>query len=607
MSFYTGMLARLLLSAVIDGDRRSTSEFMSRSSFRSVKADRRLWEQHLVFLDEKLASFPADTPIQNVRHTISEMCRDAGKEKAGIFRLNIPTGAGKTISSLRFALTHAAQRNKKRIIYTSPLLSILEQNAGVIREFIGDDSLILEHHSNIIQENDDSEELSARELLTESWDSPVIITTMVQLLNTMFEGRTSAIRRFQALANSIIIIDEVQTIPTNMLSLFNPAVSFLSEVCNATVILCSATQPCLEKADHPIRVPMKDIVPYNELLWKPFKRTEIINAGSLCLEDIPAYVMDAMTQTDSLLLVCNKRSESEYLFRQLSNKGFLCFHLSASMCVQHRRDTLSTIETALLSGKKTGAKIICVSTQVIEAGVDISFGRVIRLCAGLDNIIQSAGRCNRNGESAIPASVDIIQCADEKLLGLKEIERAKTATSELLYAFRSNPEFFQNSLDSNEAVDYYYSRLYRNMPQNYQDFTVDNTTIFSLLSRNLRYADTTCEGFGNYYLNQAFLTAGKLFHVFDSNTTDVIVPYGYGINLINELCSQQDSSITPAYLKQWIEKAKPYTISLYDYQCKKLIPNGIYDIAGIRILQDHYYNISTGFTEKENQFEYLEV
>ena len=145
------------------------------------------------------------------------------------------------------------------------------------------------------------------------------------------------------------------------------------------------------------------------------------------------------------------------------------------------------------------------------------------------------------------------------------------------------------------------------MPQNYQDFTVDNTTIFSLLSRNLRYADTTCESFGNYYLNQAFLTAGKLFHVFDSNTTDVIVPYGYGINLINELCSQQDSSITPAYLKQWIEKAKPYTISLYDYQCKKLIPNGIYDIAGIRILQDHYYNISTGFTENANQFEYMEV
>ena len=607
MTFYFGLLARLLLSAVIDGDRHSTSDFMERSAFIPIQANRKLWEQRLAYLEYKLSSFPTDSDIQKVRNTISVMCRDAGRTKPGVFRLNIPTGAGKTISSLRFALAHAVEWNKKRIIYTSPLLSILEQNAGVIRDFIGDNNIILEHHSNIIQENFDSEELSIRELLTESWNAPIIITTMVQLLNTMFDGKTTAIRRFQALANSIIIIDEVQTIPTNMLSLFNLTVNFLSKICNTTIVLCSATQPCFEKADHPIRVSVRDVVPYDEILWQPFKRTEIIDAGSFCLEEIPPYVMDLMEQTNSLLIVCNKRTESEFLFRHLSDLGFRCFHLSASMCVQHRRDTLTAVETALYSARKTGEKLICVSTQVIEAGVDISFERVIRFCAGIDNIIQSAGRCNRNGESLIPATVDIIRCTDEKLNRLIEIERAKTATIELLNAYRNNPVVFQNSLASNESVNYYYSKLYRNMPLQHQDFTVSDNTVFSLLSRNLSNADGSCESYGRYYLNQAFQTAGRLFRVFDSNTTDVIVPYGKGIVLINDLCAKEETSITPTYLKQWLEKAKPYTISLYDYQIKNLEPNGIYDIAGVRILQNQYYNLLTGFTEKSNRFEYWEV
>ena len=189
--------------------------------------------------------------IQSARRIISQQCRQAADSTVGIYRLNVPTGAGKTLSALRFALAHSKAHGKSRIIFTSPLLSILEQNASVIREYVGDDGMILEHHSNVIQPEEDSEELDKAELLMETWDSsPIIITTLVQLLNTMFSGKTSCIRRFHALCDCTIIIDEMQTVPSNLLTLFHLTISFLAKACNTTIVLCSATQPCAEAANH---------------------------------------------------------------------------------------------------------------------------------------------------------------------------------------------------------------------------------------------------------------------------------------------------------------------------------------------------------------------
>lgn len=197
-----------------------------------------------------------------------------------------PPGGGKTLASLRFALTHAARRNCSRIIFAAPLLSILDQNAHVIRDYIGDDTLILEHHSNLAEPKETPERLQELELLTASWSAPIIITTLVQLLNTCFSGKTSAIRRFHALCGSVIVIDEVQTVPGKMLTLFNLAVNFLSEICGATIVLCSATQPCLEVADHPLRRQPVDLVSQQKALWDIFKRTDIQNAGCARLEEL---------------------------------------------------------------------------------------------------------------------------------------------------------------------------------------------------------------------------------------------------------------------------------------------------------------------------------
>ena len=244
-----------------------------------------------------------------------------------------------------------------------------------------------------------------------------------------------------------------------------------------------------------------------------------------------------LEDADSLLIVCNRKDEAERLYRTLrAGKPYRCFHLSAAMCIAHRRQTLQMLQNALGAIDKQDApgadheKVICVSTQVIEAGVDISFARVIRLAAGMDSIVQAAGRCNRNGECQTPAPVHIVQCADENLGRLREIQAAKAASLQLLEAFRQQPEHYGNDLTSDAAIRYYYHRLYAAMAKGYQDDTVSlsgkSVTLYSLLSDNRDFADADCPASGQYLLQQAFRIAGAKFEVFDGETTDVIVPYG---------------------------------------------------------------------------------
>ncbi len=181
------------------------------------------------------------------------MCKEAAGKESGIYKLSMPTGSGKTLSSLRYALSHAEKWDKKHIFFVTPLLSILDQNAAVIKKYIGDDKLILEHHSNIIRPLENTKEYDAWEYYTETWDAPIIITTMVQFLNTLFSGKMSCVRRMHSLCESIIVIDEVQTVPVKMLSLFNTATNFLHHVCNATIVLSSATQPGFNHLRYPLR------------------------------------------------------------------------------------------------------------------------------------------------------------------------------------------------------------------------------------------------------------------------------------------------------------------------------------------------------------------
>ena len=600
--FQLGLLSRLLLSALIEGDRRDTAEFMGGKQSTPERKDlHNFWLPYLERVEEKLALFPADCDICRSRRRISDQCRDFADREGGIYRLHVPTGGGKTLSSLRYALAHARKWGKQRIVFTSPLLSILEQNAAVIRAYLNDDSIIQEHHSNVLR-TEDGIELDQRELAVESWNAPVIITTLVQLLNTLFEGRTTAIRRFQSLCNSIIVIDEVQTVPPKMLTLFNLAIDFLAKVCGTTVLLCSATQPCLEKTDHPLKAPVHDIISYDQAAWKPFQRTVITDAGGKTLEEIADFAREELEQVQSLLVVCNRKDEAEYLFTYLKDCADTSCHLSASMCTAHRRKTLEELNHALANGRKC----LCVATQVIEAGVDISFQRVIRLAAGMDSVIQAAGRCNRHGEYGEPVPVYVVSCLGENLGKLRDISEAKKATESLLDAWRRTPACFDNDLSSDQAIKAYYQKLYANMRPQYQDYAVERpkTTLFELLSYNYVLYDENAPYAGLFLLNQAFKLAGSRFKVFDSNTRDLIVPYGKGAELIAELTGQARPD--PVFLASWERRARCYTVAAYEWQLKAL-GNAVTEHMGVAILEDGFYDEDTGLRlgPKENKF--LEV
>lgn len=600
-AFYSGLLARLLLSAVIEGDRRDTAIFMSGASFppaRSSKDLELLWSTLLARMENKLDTLPRASPIDQARRTISGQCRQAAEQPGGVFRLNVPTGGGKTLSGLRFALAHACKYRKQRIIFTSPLLSILEQNAAVIRDYIQDNSLILEHHSNLVYTEENDQQLDRRELLTETWESPIIITTLVQLLNALFSGKTTAIRRFHSLCNSVIIIDEVQTVPSKMLSLFSLAVNFLSEVCGTTVILCSATQPCTEQIHHPLHTPILEIVTYDPALWKVFQRTDIQNAGTMSLTQIAEFTLGQLRSADSLLIVCNTKAEAKSLYSLLKGEDFALFSLSADMCVAHRRETLDKLKGALKQGQT-----VCVSTQIIEAGVDISFACVIRLSAGMDSVVQAAGRCNRNGEvgPGVLSPVYLVECQQENLSHLPDIALGKDATQELLDEFRLHPPQYGDRLDSGEAIRYYYRALYRKEPEGHHDYSVQgHPSLFSLLSLNSQYAQER-----PYYFNQAFRIAGSLFEVFEENTTDVVVPYEKGKTLISDLCSEK-AQWDPIYLRSLLDIAKPYTVSLYQHQIKRLNEEGcLIPLQGGALGLNGHYHAETGFFLERSELEFL--
>lgn len=602
ITFYIGFLARLILSAIIEADRSDTSQFMNGYSEKTVKNISEIWINCIKNVEQKLSTMPLDKPINKTRAQISALCAEAGNLESGIYRLNLPTGAGKTLTSLRYALHHALKHNKKRIIFTMPLLSIIEQNAGIIHDYIGKEELILEHHSNIV-ETDENDELDKRELLVESWDVPIIITTMVQLLNTLFAGKTSNIRRMQALCNSIIVIDEVQTVPDKMLSLFNLALNFLAQICNATIILCSATQPCFEKTMYPLDKSVKDLITLTKEQETVFKRVRLEYKGEMDCEELADFAAGILEENNSLLLVCNTKNEAAVMFNLLCSKlkDVKAFHISAGMCTAHRKETIKEMQEALENKQQ---KVLCVSTQVIEAGVDVSFARVIRLLAGMDNIVQATGRENRNREFDGLAPGYIVRLKGEFLKGLSEIEAAKNAAANLLVKYKNNPQIYDDDLMSAKAVNEYYKSLYENVKSGYHDFYIESVrdSILNLMSCNENVDSGKIPEYNKYFMHQALKTAGGLFTVFDESSIDIIVPYDRGKEIIQKIFAVGDKDYEK--LKAILKEAKLYTVSLFKYQKIKLEEQGaliFVPSAGVYILQDGYYDELTGLNLNQSE------
>ncbi len=614
------MLARYLLSCVIDADRFDSFCFEDNIVTKDAqKISAEKWEILADKLEEYLDNKPIKCSIDGLRKEISLSCKAFGKKSGGIYRLNVPTGGGKTLSSLRYALAHAAEWNKERIFYVIPFTTIIDQNANVIRDALREDDLILEHHSNLVYEDplDETDEsiTGADEgrnyrLLTERWDSPIILTTTVQMLNTLFLGKAGSVRRMHNLANSIIIFDEVQTIPVKCLRMFNAALNFLSEICGTTIILCTATQPKFDKVNPPIRLlAPADMVSVD---FGKFRRTNVCDErlqNGYSAPELAEFVEDKLENNEKILVILNTKTAVKKLYAHLSAKKLSDFttykdislyYLSTNLCPAHRRKRLEMIKDDL---KKKKSPDDLRKHTVDRSRVDISFDCVIRSAAGIDSIAQAAGRCNRNGDVQY-RDVFIVNSCDEKLSGLKDIDLGKKSAEHVMNDFAKNPAGFDNDILSPKMIDTYYQKYFtsrdgemgypitKEMISKKQMDLPLGRSIFELLSVNEKsiQAYNTDQHLQTrqspYYLCQAFSTAGKLFEVIDQNTTTVIVPYDEGKAIIMELGNKASYTVKLRLLK----KAQQYSVNLYG-DLEQLLTKG--DISPIGDTGSYTLNTSS--------------
>lgn len=607
-AFYLGMLERLLQSVLIDADRTNTADFMSGTKTEAEFDTAKLWQDMQERMQQKLDSFAEKTdPISLQRKSISDRCAAFAAHDVHICKLIVPTGGGKTLSSLRFAIEYAAQHPVEKIFYIAPFMSILEQNSDVIRGIAGD-AAFLEHHSNMLAEVSEADDrLQEYELRTEKWDSPVIATTMVQFLNALFSGQTGAVRRMHRLSRAVIIIDEVQSVPLKCVYLFNLAMNFLSQICGSTVVLCSATQPPFDLLDtFPLLLDENSSMTGDTAAdFEAFRRTKLIcqqKKGGYSYDEAADFCREQFAENGSLLLVVNTKSAAKELYQRLrETERASVFHLSTNMCPQHRREVIDEMKRMLSAHEP----VICVTTQLIEAGVDISFGCVVRSLAGMDNAAQAAGRCNRNGEYHRECPVYVLQLFEEKLGSLAEIGEAQKISGQIL-DLPEDTDFLSVPLMSD-----YFRKLYQNAKKrnvqgktrNLLRYPLNDTTdqdLINLLSLNHhRISDTRNPHLK--FCGQAFKKAGSLFQVIDSRTTNVIVPYnGEAEAIIAALGSEQDPKETVRLLRQ----AQKYAVSIYEGTKQKLdresaihtLCCGNLQNCTVQVLDRRFYHADHGIT-----------
>ncbi|MRX83593.1 CRISPR-associated helicase Cas3' [Eggerthella guodeyinii] len=390
--FSLAFLTRMVFSCLVDADFLCTERFMAGSSREQLDTDS--LEMLSERLEDKIRSFyPPQGDLNETRCAILDSCAEAASDAPGVFSLTVPTGGGKTYASLRFALRHALAdgHGMRRVVYAIPYTSIIEQNAAVFREVVGA-SNVLEHHGNFDFDNA-GEDGGLLRLATENWDAPVVVTTNVQLFESLFANKTSRCRKLHNVANSVIVLDEAQMLPTKQLL---PCVRALAELVHrygCTVVLCTATQPSLGEMFASYGCPVREIAPEPQALYERLRRTEYRFLGRIEDEELA----DRLASHEQVLCVVNSRKQARVLYdsvREATDDEDGTFHLSTLMHSVHREKILAKIRLRLDEGRTCRL----ISTSLIEAGVDVDFPVVYRALAGMDSMVQCAGRCNREGK-----------------------------------------------------------------------------------------------------------------------------------------------------------------------------------------------------------------
>lgn len=607
-----GLLVRILFSCLIDADRIDTANFENPKHAKlRMRGSYTEWETLIARLENHLAGLTPKHPVDRLRQDISMHCLNGAERSKGLYTLTVPTGGGKTLASLRFALHHAKKHGMDRVIYVIPFTSIIDQNAEVVRGILEPDgtppsSVVLEHHSNLTPEN----QTWRGKILSENWDAPVIFTTSVQLLEALFGAGTRGARRMHQLANTVVIFDEIQTLPVKCVHLFNNAINFLVEQCGSTVVLCTATQPLLDKVDvnkGAIRIPHdNELMPDVRKLFDDLKRVEIQNRrkpGGWTMDEVAALALEEVERISSCLIIVNTKNAAQTLYRLCREQvSIRACHLSTNMCPSHRKAILTEVRERLERQEPT----ICVSTQLIEAGVDVDFGAVIRFTAGLDSIAQAAGRCNRNGIRDI-GSVHVVNPQDENLSMLPDIRIGRDKAERVLDDYEDNPERFANNRIGPEVIAWYYENYFfaragdMDYPVSAQALGHDDSLLGLLSVNTLATAEhVRIKGKApNIYLRQSFMTAAKAFKAIDAPTRGVIVPYGQsGRDIITALCA----AYLPDKEFDLLRRAQQFTVNVFPQFLDRLTKVGaaqeIQEGTGILFLADsRYYSPEFGLGE----------
>ncbi len=379
--FAQALYTRMLFSCLVDADYLDTEAYMSHGNMaRGYDAD---FSRLLSRLREYVAPWleKAESPVNAMRNELLLQCLAGAEKPRGLYTLTVPTGGGKTVSSLAFALSHAVRHGLSRVVYVAPYTSIIEQNAKKFREILGDEN-VLEHHSNA-DLNDEKGKLAA-----ENWDAPVVVTTAVQFFESLFSCKTSRCRKLHNIANSVVILDEAQTLP---IAYLRPCVNAIAELVRhygVTAVLCTATQPALGELFGEYALSCRELAKEPEAMFRCFRRVTFAMEGCMEETDLAKRLSDAR----QALCIVNSRKQAQSLFHLLEGEG--TYHLSTLMTPDHRSGVLDTIRQRL----RVGLPCRVVSTSLVEAGVDLDFRTVWRQEAGLDSILQAAGRCNREGK-----------------------------------------------------------------------------------------------------------------------------------------------------------------------------------------------------------------
>ncbi|MDR1926695.1 MAG: CRISPR-associated helicase Cas3' [Endomicrobium sp.] len=624
--FAFGMLARFLLSCLIDADHTNSADFeLELKTARRKNNKYKNWSKLLKKLNRHINNLNktniSSNNVKQSRQQISEACAKAGKTyKRGCYKLEVPTGGGKTLASLRFAFEMANRHHADRIIYSIPFTTIIEQNAKTIRDIVEDErnkgAIVLEHHSNLSfrERKADEEEIDRNEILTQNWDAPIVFTTNVQVLETLFGGKTSNIRRMHQLANSIIIFDEVQSIPIKCIHIFNNAINFLVDHCKATVVLCTATQPLLDKVCFEKGAIMlsehENIIDNTDNLFDELNRVDVIDkrkSDNWKNDEIAQEAIRLADENENCLVVCNLTKSAKEIFQIIERQkieNINIYHLSAKMCPAHRKIILNAILKDLEKqrNKETDKKIILISTQVIEAGVDIDFNCGIRALAGFDSIAQTAGRINRNGNlknkegKNIKGKLFICNFVEDT----DKLEHIKQGKISSLRVFDENKNS-ENLLTRTLMDTFYKYYFYNNSFNMIYPVKETETSILDMLTENQlsinMYMDKNFDKDPDIKLRQGFAEAAKNFDIIDAPTSAVIVPYGEGNKIIDELYKANDN-YDFIKIRKLLKKAQLYSVNIYPNELSEYRIHKISDKLEILCLDNCYYSENFGITNK---------